>query len=405
MPNLKRYKGAFVEYGCDDCGICDSFEEDFTSDISRIKSDSCPHFSLKFIYNLEGDSFKYILSFTCNECGTNQLMNVFEKITEDFPHINYKCINCGKGSMKVSFLLNIKEDIKIYRTADGNNKKVYRTADGNDEKEINNFRFINGINKDNLSNNQVIGGAGGNSNLKNYKTPRENMNINNNNNNFNNNMMNCYPNNMMNNNYNNFNNNMNNNQNININYNMINQYTQNFSTNYPNNQHNNTNNQNNQYYNMNNQNNQYNNMNNQNNQYNNMNNLNNQYNNMNNPNYKMNNRNNMNYFNNNINNIPFNNINNKNNININNNRNNNINNNEINIFFINDEKKIKINVKASPKATFKDIMLKVVKENADTLDLESLNKFLYKGKDIDIKKTLEDIGIKDGDEIQMIIED
>ena len=124
-----------------------------------------------------------------------------------------------------------------------------------------------------------------------------------------------------------------------------------------------------------------------------------------NPNYKMNNRNNMNYFNNNINNIPFNNINNKNNININNNRNNNINNNEINIFFINDEKKIKINVKASPKATFKDIMLKVVKENADTLDLESLNKFLYKGKDIDIKKTLEDIGIKEGDEIQMIIED
>ena len=364
MPNLKRYKGAFVEYGCDDCGICDSFEEDFTSDISRIKSDSCPHFSLKFIYNLEGDSFKYILSFTCNECGTNQLMNVFEKITEDSPHINYKCINCGKGSMKVSFLLNVKEDIKIYRTADGNNKKIYRTADGNDEKEINNFRFINGINKDNLSNNQVIGGAGGNSNLKNYKTPRENMNINNNNN-FNNNMMNCYPNNMMNNNYNNFNNNMNNNQNININYNMINQYTQNFSTNYPNNQ----------------------------------------YNNMNNPNYKMNNRNNMNYFNNNINNIPFNNINNKNNININNNRNNNINNNEINIFFINDEKKIKINVKASPKATFKEIMLKVVKENADTLDLESLNKFLYKGKDIDIKKTLEDIGIKEGDEIQMIIED
>lgn len=170
--NLKRYKGAYVQYKCIDCNIYDSLEEDFTTNISRIKSGSCPHNSIKFIYNLEGDSFKYILSFTCGHCGKNQLINVFEKITEDSPNIFYRCVDCHKSSIEVFFLLIIKEDIKFYKTPE-NIIKVYRTPDKN-ENDFN----LNQINNE-FEKNMVLGGEGGREgriNIKEYKTPNDDKN-------------------------------------------------------------------------------------------------------------------------------------------------------------------------------------------------------------------------------------
>ena len=288
MNGSQRYKGAFVQYKCEDCNICDSFEEDFKSENSTIKSDSCPHFSLKSLYNYEGDSFKYILSFTCNDCGKNQLINVFESITEKSPSIHYKCVNCGKGSMNIAFLLINNEKIKIYRTKgeDENNKKVYRTNDGDDSNEDNYCIFAsNNINKDLNMKNLVIGGA----QLKTYKTPNEI--------------------------------NKTNNANINnpINKNM-----------------------------------------------------------------------NGNYYPNNLgdNNKPK------------------IYNGEINLIFYDIKNKAKkFKIKASSKDTFKNAMKKLLDENSHYIDAENLKNFLFNDKTFNKDLSLEKIGIKDGDEISMEIDD
>ena len=51
--DLSRYKGATVDYLCEDCKTGDNFFEDFDCQISKIKSDSCSHYNFKFIYNYE----------------------------------------------------------------------------------------------------------------------------------------------------------------------------------------------------------------------------------------------------------------------------------------------------------------------------------------------------------------
>ena len=405
MNDLQRYIGAIVQYICDDCGTCDNFDEDFTSDISRIKSDSCPHFSLKFIYNLEGDSYKYSLSFTCNNCGENQLINVFDKITEESPNIHYKCVKCGKGSMKIGFLLKINEKIKIYTTKgnDENINKPYRTADGNNEdnpqkNDLNNF--IKDINKELNQPNLVVGGG---VQIRSYETPYGNEKSNMSNKNSIKNNMNIinkdviginYHNNKGNNN-NNFNNNINNNVNVIMNYNMIyninnvnHQGYSNKNRNRQINQNININDQTSPNYNLNNQ-------------------INSNINNQGYPNYNINNLINQHINNNGINpnnNMPFNNINNmKNPMNINNISNNNV---KINITFycINDKNK-KFKFIANSQDIFKDVSTKMLNENSEYIELEDIKSFLFKGKICNMKKTLAEIGIKDGDEIAIVIND
>jgi DNA-directed RNA polymerase subunit M/transcription elongation factor TFIIS len=409
MNDPQRYIGAIVQYGCSDCGICDNFDEDFTSDISRIKSDSCSHFSLKFIYNLEGDSYKYSLSFTCNNCGENQLINVFDKITEESPNIHYKCVKCGKGSMKIGFLLKINEKIKIYKTKgnDENINKPYRTADGNDEdnsqkNDLNNF--IKDINKDiNKELNQPNLVVGGGVQIRSYETPYDNEKSNMRNNNFINNNMNIinkdvignnYDNNKGNNN-NNFNNIINNNVNFIMNYNMTyninnvnNQGYSKMNMNHQMNHNINFNDQRSPNFNLNNQ-------------------INSNINNQGYPNYNINNLINQNINNNQINpnnNMLFNNINNmRNPMNINNISNNNV---KINITFycINDKNK-KFKFIATSQDIFKDVITKMLNENSEYIEIEDIKSFLFKGKSCNMKKTLAEIGIKDGDEIAIVIND
>ena len=410
MNDLRRYIGAIVQYECVDCCTYDNFDEDFTSDISRIKSDSCPHFSLKFIYNLEGDSYKYSLSFTCNNCGENQLINVFDKITEESPNIHYKCVKCGKGSMKIGFLLKINEKIKIYRTKgnDQNINKPYRTADGNDEhnSQNNNWNnFIKDINKnmnEELKEPNLV--VGGRVQIKSYETPSDNNKSNMINKNFINNNMNIinkdmmgnnYPNNKGNNN-NNFNNNINNNVNVVMNYNMT--YNIN-NVNYQGYSNMNMNGHINQNININGQTSNNFNLNNQ---------INGNINNQGYPNYYMNNLKNQNINNNQINpnnNMPFNNINNiKNPMNINNISNNN---DKINItFYCKNDKNKKFKFIASSKDIFKNVITKMLNENSEYFEsLEDIKSFLFKGKTCNMKETLAEIGIKDGDEIAILIND
>ena len=143
----KQYKGILLEYKCQACNIVDSIQEDFQSKISKIKSDNCSHFSFTFIFDLDKKGFKYLLSFNCNNCGTNHIIDIFKEnldFENDIQKINYKCKKCGKGSLDINLFLEKKDDnnnkknnTKNYNT---NNIKEYRT-DGEDNSEVNsNFK-------------------------------------------------------------------------------------------------------------------------------------------------------------------------------------------------------------------------------------------------------------------------
>ena len=144
----KKYKGILIQYQCQTCKIYDIIEEDFQSDIAKIKSDSCGHFSFKFIFDLEKKSYKYLLSFNCNKCGTNHFINIFNDNVDFENGIHYKCKKCGNGPLDIFLFLSEKDDNnkdikkdKNYKTSDGendnkNNNKEYRTA-GEDNSEIN----------------------------------------------------------------------------------------------------------------------------------------------------------------------------------------------------------------------------------------------------------------------------
>ena len=210
--NLNQYKGAIIDYCCSICQKYDNYFEDFTNKISRIKSDSCEHFDIKFIYNLEKSKLKYLVSFNCKNCGENKIFELYKN--SNVYNIHYNCNKCKNGDSNVQMLLSdeiIKDDDspikKFTKNQVGNNQiKLNNNQNANfnnNLNQFNNFNFNQPENKINL--------LGGHQNQMNNMM-NNNFNFNNNNfmmmNNINQNMVNM-PNMLNNNNNFMFNNNMN----------------------------------------------------------------------------------------------------------------------------------------------------------------------------------------------------
>ena len=144
--DITKYKGAIIQFMCEECNQCDNFFEDFNDQISRIKSGLCSHFSLKFIFNFEGQKFRYILSFNCNNCNTNKIINLFDENTTNIsPSINYKCEKCGKGNINIGLLLseekmNIDDD---YEENNDKNEKKSHPRNNNINMINNNIEYLN----------------------------------------------------------------------------------------------------------------------------------------------------------------------------------------------------------------------------------------------------------------------
>ena len=216
---MNKYKGAIIEYGCMICKKFDNFFEDFSNQLSKIKSDNCEHFDFKFIYNLEKIKLKYMVSFNCKKCGKNKIVNLYNNAGE-FCNIYYECYNCKNGDINVQMILSeeiIKDD----------NIKIKDMKPKIIKNEIKNHNNINNINNNmNQINNFGINQSINNINLIGGHANQINNNFQNNNFNFNNNiMMNNMPpinNNIMNMNIINNNplSNVNNFNNMNINQNM-----------------------------------------------------------------------------------------------------------------------------------------------------------------------------------------
>ena len=175
--NLENYKGALIQYFCEECNNYDSFFEDFANKISRIKSGSCYHFNFKFIANFDGNKFKYSISFNCNNCEESEIKNLFdETTTTNISKINYKCKKCGQGS--INFELILSDEIII----DDNEKNDNEKNDNNNLTNSNNFK--DDINSD-LNNQNLIGNniqMNNNQNILNINFPNNrfnNSNINN----------------------------------------------------------------------------------------------------------------------------------------------------------------------------------------------------------------------------------
>ena len=102
--------GALLDYMCNICGDNKNFFVDFTAEISKIKSDTCKHFDIKFIYKNEGKKITYMISFNCKNpnCGKNQIVQLYPSNSEDIPSLHYKCPNCKCGDMNFQMILNEK---------------------------------------------------------------------------------------------------------------------------------------------------------------------------------------------------------------------------------------------------------------------------------------------------------
>ena len=157
--NLNQYKGAIIDYGCSICQKYDNYFEDFTNQISRIKSDSCSHFDIKFIYNLEKNKLKYLVSFNCKNCGENKIFELY-KNSNAF-NIHYNCAKCKKGDSNVQMLLSdeiIKEDNNSIKNINKNHVDTKPTKSNNNKisnfnnnlNHINNFNNIQPMNNMNL---------------------------------------------------------------------------------------------------------------------------------------------------------------------------------------------------------------------------------------------------------------
>ena len=167
--NLNNYKGAIIDYGCNICNINDNFFEDFTNKISRIKSDGCEHLDIKFIYNLEKNSLKYMVSFNCKNCGENKIFDLC-KYSNDLS-IHYKCNKCKNGNTNVQMILS---------------EEIFKIDDGIKKQNKPNDNKINFINP---NSNQINNFININQSINNMNLVGGNQNIFNNNLNFNNNIM------------------------------------------------------------------------------------------------------------------------------------------------------------------------------------------------------------------------
>ena len=183
--NLNHYKGAIIEYCCNKCQIINNFTEDFSNKISKIKSERCEHFDIKFIYSLEKCKLKYSISFNCKKCGQNELFNIFND-SKDL-NIHYKCKKCKNGDINVQMLLIdeiIEEDEKTNNKNykyDNEIKKIFN-FENNNIKGANNIKLKNNMNLIENNQNQIIINNNfnfNNNNFINFNMMMGNMNINN----------------------------------------------------------------------------------------------------------------------------------------------------------------------------------------------------------------------------------
>ena len=181
--NKNSIKGAFIDYCCIICNLNNNFEEDFSSQISRIKSDSCNHFNFKFIYNLERGNIKYMISFNCKKCGKNKIIDFYNNNSNIEPNIHYKCFACNNGDMNFRMLL--KEDHKSNQTFNMQNNQSINNIGvigGNAFQNNNNiFPNIMDINMRN-NNNFIFNGPNNmfmNQNMNNMNMMMRNNNLNN----------------------------------------------------------------------------------------------------------------------------------------------------------------------------------------------------------------------------------
>ena len=103
MSNIKNYKGALINYFCNDCQSSDDFFVEF-SDVPKVKPGGCVHFNINFIYAIEKYDIKYLLSFTCKKYKESCMKELFNKNTKNIDgNIKYKCSKCGQGDIIAGF--------------------------------------------------------------------------------------------------------------------------------------------------------------------------------------------------------------------------------------------------------------------------------------------------------------
>ena len=102
---IRNYRGANIQYTCEDCTISDNFYVEF-SDVPKVKPGGCDHFNINFLLVIERNDMKYLLSFTCKNCKENKIIELFNKNTNNVDgNIFYSCSKCGQGTMTAGFLL------------------------------------------------------------------------------------------------------------------------------------------------------------------------------------------------------------------------------------------------------------------------------------------------------------
>ena len=103
--NMRNYRGANIQYTCEDCIISDNFYVEF-SNVPKVKPGGCEHFNINFLLVMERNDMKYLLSFTCKNCKENKIIELFNNNTNSIDgNIFYSCTKCGQGKITAGFLL------------------------------------------------------------------------------------------------------------------------------------------------------------------------------------------------------------------------------------------------------------------------------------------------------------
>ena len=128
MINVKDFKGAIIQYTCEDCLISQNFNVYF-SNIQKIESGKCSHFDINMLLINDRKEIKYSFSFRCKNCGENKIIELFNTKTNDISETKtYSCQNCKQGNMTFGFLL---ENDLIDLEEDENIKLVFCIKDIN----------------------------------------------------------------------------------------------------------------------------------------------------------------------------------------------------------------------------------------------------------------------------------
>ena len=123
MINVKDFKGAIIQYTCEDCLISQNFNVHF-SNIQKIESGYCSHFDINMLLINDRKEIKYSFSFKCKNCGENKIIELFNTKTNDISETKtYSCPNCKQGNMTFGFLL--ENDLIDLEEEDDNIKLVF----------------------------------------------------------------------------------------------------------------------------------------------------------------------------------------------------------------------------------------------------------------------------------------